>query len=99
MGVWQRWKEWERNWTLHPCKYCDTHADAPLTSWKNGTLHRWWCPALTRKLGWGAIILPVYFRLIDVPWWLCITTGVILLALSLLLPWLAKRYAPIQRAD
>jgi hypothetical protein len=27
MGSWQRWKAWEREWTLHPCRYCDTHAD------------------------------------------------------------------------
>ncbi len=49
MGLRQRWKEieWER--TLHPCPSCDTHADAPLLSWRQG-VHRAWCPTYGQKL-------------------------------------------------
>ncbi|MDQ6948069.1 MAG: hypothetical protein M3256_17830 [Actinomycetota bacterium] len=81
-GSWQRWKAWERDWTLNPCKYCDTHADAPTYNWKNGTVHRWWCPFLSRKLGWGALILPLWFRWLGLDWWFCIATGMIFLTLS-----------------
>jgi len=94
MGSWQRWKAWEREWTLHPCKYCDTHADVSVP-WKD-SMHRWWCPALTRKIGWAAIILPVYFRAMGVVWWLCIATAIACVALSVVLPWLGKRYGPIR---
>jgi hypothetical protein len=93
MGAWDRWKAWEREWTLNPCKYCDTHADVSVYSWKD-SMHRWWCPVLTRKIGWAAIILPVYFWWLEVPWFLCVATAVICVALSLLLPWLGKRYGP-----
>ncbi|MEA2828254.1 MAG: hypothetical protein QOG43_2693 [Actinomycetota bacterium] len=96
MGAWKRWKAWERNWTLNPCKYCDAHADGPPLNWKTGSLHRWWCPALTRKIGWAAAFFPIYMRSMDIDWWLCVAAGAVFLALSVILPWLAKRYGPIQ---
>jgi hypothetical protein len=42
-------KQIERERTLHPCPSCDTHADAPLLSWRQG-VHRTWCPTYGRTL-------------------------------------------------
>lgn len=95
MGAWERWKAAERDWTLNPCKYCDTHAGVSVYSWKD-SMHRWWCPVLTRKIGYAAVIFPLWFRSMDIAWSLSVATGVVFLALAVILPWLAKRYGPIQ---
>ena len=96
MGRWEHWKEWEREWTLHPCKYCDAHADVSVWSWKD-SMHRWWCPALTRKLRWAGLIFPFYFRWMGLAWWLCVASAIVCLFLAVALPWLAIRYGPARQ--
>ena len=48
MGLLQRWMNIARE-PLYPCPNCDSHADAPLLSWRQGT-HRAWCPTYGRLL-------------------------------------------------
>lgn len=54
---WQRWKEHERERTLHPCPTCDTNIDAPLLSWRQG-IHRAWCPT------YGQVLLGMFSSLV-----------------------------------
>ncbi len=41
----------------------------------------------------GRAFFPIYMRSMDIDWWLCAAAGVVFLALSVILPWLAKRSA------
>ena len=48
MGLLQSWRDIGGE-PLYPCPHCDTHADVPLLSWRQG-MHRAWCPTYGRLL-------------------------------------------------